>query len=313
VKIRNEVKVGILVTAALAALLWGLNYLKGKDVFTSRNRYFAVYNSVDGLVASNPVLMNGFRIGIVNSIDFMPDNSGRLIVELLVDREVFVSTNSVARIYNSDLIGTKALRIDLGNDPTQLPDNDTLPAELEQGLAEKVGMELGPLREKTEDLIVSIDSMVNVLKKVFDPATRNNLQSGIGHLNNTLAAFDNMVNSDQGKLKIMIDNMASISTNLRNNNEQITRILQNLNTITDTLAGEQFASTVRRANEVMKESNEIMGKINRGEGSLGLLVNDTRLYNHLDSTAASLDALLNDLQKNPKRYVHFSVFGKKQQ
>lgn len=311
-KIRNEVKVGILVTAALAALLWGLNYLKGKDVFTSRNKYFAVYNSVDGLVASNPVLMNGFRIGIVNSIDFMPDNSGRLLVELLVDREVFVSKNSVARIYNSDLIGTKALRIDLGNDPQKLANNDTLPAELEQGLAEKVGMELGPLREKTEDLIVSIDSMVNVLKKVFDPATRNNLQSGIGHMNNTLAAFDNMVNSDQGKLKIMIDNMASISTNLRNNNEQISRILQNLHTITDTLAGEQFASAIRNANEVMKESNEVMAKINRGEGSLGLLVNDERLYNHLDSTAASLDKLLIDLQNNPKRYVHFSVFGKKQ-
>jgi phospholipid/cholesterol/gamma-HCH transport system substrate-binding protein len=312
VKIRNEVKVGILVTAALAALLWGLNYLKGKDVFTSRNRYFAVYNSVDGLVASNPVLMNGFRIGIVNSIDFMPDNSGRLLVELLVDREVFVSRNSVARIYNSDLIGTKALRIDLGNDPQELSNNDTLPAELEQGLAEKVGMELGPLREKTEDLIVSIDSMVNVLKKVFDPTTRNNLQSGIGHMNNTLAAFDHMVNSDKGKLKIMIDNMASISTNLRNNNEQISRILQNLHTITDTLAGEQFASAIRNANEVMKESNEVMAKINRGEGSLGLLVNDDRLYNHLDSTAASLDKLLIDLQNNPKRYVHFSVFGKKQ-
>lgn len=310
-KLRNEVKVGILITAALAALLWGLNYLKGKDVFTSRNKYYAVYNSVDGLVASNPVLMNGFRIGIVNSIDFMPDHSGRLLVTLLVDRNVFVSKNSVARIFNSDLIGTKALRIDLGNGADALQDGDTLSAELEQGLADKVGKELVPLREKTESLVVSIDSMVNILKKVFDPTTRNNLQESIGHLNNTLAGFDQMMNSDKGKLKIMIDNLASISNNLKENNEEISNILNNLSQVSDTLAGENFANTIRRADEVMQQTNEMLTKINRGEGSLGLLVNDKGLYTNLDSTATSLDALLKDMKANPKRYVHFSVFGKK--
>lgn len=310
-KISNELKVGILVTAALAALLWGFNYLKGKDVFTTRNTYFAVYKSVDGLVASNPVMMNGFRIGIVNSIDFMPDNSGRLLVGLLVDRNVFVSKNSVARIYNSDLIGTKALRIDLGTDPSPLADNDTLPAELEQGLADKLGNELGPLREKTERLIVSIDSMVTIMKSVFDPNTRNNLQSGIGHLNNTLAGFDEMMNSDKGKLKIMVDNMASISTNLRNNNEQITAIIKNLHTVSDTLAGEQFAKTIENASIVMQQASDLLLKINRGEGTLGQLVNDERLYHDLDSTAISLDALLIDMKANPKKYVHFSLFGKK--
>jgi phospholipid/cholesterol/gamma-HCH transport system substrate-binding protein len=312
VKIPNEVKVGILITAALAALLWGLNYLKGKDVFTSRNKYYAVYSSVDGLVASNPVLMNGYRIGIVNDISFMPDNSGRLLVSLLVEKDVFVSRNSVAKIYNSDLIGTKALRIDLGNNTDRLEDGDTLVAELEQGLADKVGKELGPLREKTEALVVSIDSMVTMLKTVFDPNTRNNLQSGIGHMNNTLASFDEMMNSDKGKLKIMIDNLASITTNLKENNAQITNILNNLSQVSDTLAGEHFANTIRKAEEVMEQTNEIMSKINSGEGSLGQLVNDKGLYNNLDSTATSLDALLKDMKDNPKRYVHFSVFGKKQ-
>ncbi len=311
-KIPNEVKVGILITAALAALLWGLNYLKGKDVFTSRNKYYAVYSSVDGLVASNPVLMNGYRIGIVNDISFMPDNSGRLLVSLLVEKDVFVSRNSVAKIYNSDLIGTKALRIDLGNNTDRLEDGDTLVAELEQGLADKVGKELGPLREKTEALVVSIDSMVTMLKTVFDPNTRNNLQSGIGHMNNTLASFDEMMNSDKGKLKIMIDNLASITTNLKENNAQITNILNNLSQVSDTLAGEHFANTIRKAEEVMEQTNEIMSKINSGEGSLGQLVNDKGLYNNLDSTATSLDALLKDMKDNPKRYVHFSVFGKKQ-
>lgn len=310
-KIRNEVKVGILITAALAALLWGLNYLKGKDVFTSRNKYYAVYTSVDGLVASNPVLMNGYRIGIVNDITFMPDHSGRLLVSLLVEKDVFVSRNSIAKIYNSDLIGTKALRIDLGNATDRLENGDTLMAELEQGLADKVGKELGPLREKTEALVVSIDSMVNMLKTVFDPNTRNNLQGGIGHMNNTLASFDEMMNSDKGKLKIMIENLASITSNLKENNEQITKILNNLSQVSDTLAGENFANTIRKAEEVMEQTNQVMMKINSGEGSLGQLVNDNGLYSNLDSTATSLDALLKDMKNNPKRYVHFSVFGKK--
>ena len=311
-KLRNEVKVGILVTVSLAALLWGLNYLKGKDVFKSRKKYFAVYNSVDGLVASNPVFMNGFRIGIVNSINFMPDKSGRLLVSLLIEDDVFISRNSIARIYNSDLIGTKALRIDLGNENEPLSNGDTLYAEVEVGFADKVGKELTPLREKTERLIVSIDSMVHMMKKVLDPNTQNNIQSGVAHMNNTMAAFDEMLNSDKGKLKIMLDNLASITSNLKENNEQITNIITNLSSITDTLVGEHFVNTIANAEKVMEETHIMMAKINNGEGSLGQLVNNKSLYNNLDSTAFNLDALLKDMKENPKRYVHFSVFGKKE-
>jgi phospholipid/cholesterol/gamma-HCH transport system substrate-binding protein len=179
VNLSKEAKVGILVTAALAALIWGLNYLKGKDVFTSRNKYFAVYQNVDGLVTSNPVFMNGYRIGIVNSIDFMPDNSGRLLVTLLIDNDVFVSKNSIARIFSSDLIGTKAMRIDLGNDPTPIADKDTLKAELEYSLAQKVGEEVGPIKDKTERLIVTIDSLASMLYLLFDPGTKNNLRKAL--------------------------------------------------------------------------------------------------------------------------------------
>ena len=136
-------------TAALAALIWGLNYLKGKDIFTSRNRYYAVYQNVDGLVSSNPVFKNGYRIGIVNSIDFMPDKSGNLVVTLLIDNDVFVSKNSVAKIFSSDLIGTKAMRIDLGTDLQPLNDEDTIHAELEFSLAQQVGKQMGPIKDKT--------------------------------------------------------------------------------------------------------------------------------------------------------------------
>jgi phospholipid/cholesterol/gamma-HCH transport system substrate-binding protein len=311
VKLSNEAKVGILVTASLAALIWGLNYLKGKDIFTSRNRYYAVYQNVDGLVTSNPVFMNGFRIGIVNRIDFMPDQSGRLVVTLLIDNDVFVSRNSVAKIFSSDLIGTKALRIDLGDAREALQDEDTIRAELEFSFAQQMGKQVGPLKDKSEKLIVTIDSLASMLYQLFDPSTKNNLREGIGHLNHTLAEVDQMMADDRSKLNVMLRNLSSITTNLHNNNDQINRILSNMHTISDTLAAVNFNETIHRADQTLIQMEQVLEKINKGQGTLGQMVNNDTLYQHLDQSARDLDLLLKDLKANPKRYVHFSVFGKK--
>lgn len=310
-KFSNEAKVGILVTVALAALLWGLNYLKGKDVFTSRNTYYAVYDNVDGLVKSNPIFMNGFRIGIVNAIDFMPDKSGKLLVTLKIDRHVFVSKDAIAKIFNSDLIGTKAMRIDLGSSLNAADDNDTLQAELESGLAQQLGKQVAPIKDKTEHLIVSLDSVVQMMHALLDPSTQNNLRSGIGHLNNSLASIDHMVSDDNGKLKMMIDNINSITNNLKSNQQQINNILTNISNVSDSLAAANFAETIRKADQVLGQSQEMLTKINQGQGTLGKMVNDQQLYDNLSATSHDLDELMKDLKANPKRYVHFSVFGKK--
>jgi phospholipid/cholesterol/gamma-HCH transport system substrate-binding protein len=311
VKISKEIRVGILVTAALAALLWGLNYLKGRDFFTTSNKYYALYNNVDGLVKSNPVLMNGYRIGIINKIEFIPDKSGRLIVTILVNNDVFISKDSRAEIISSDLLGAKALRIDLGNDPTSVENGDTLLGTVEISLTSKLSKQVGPVRDKVESLIVSLDSATQVIKSLFDPATKSNLQTSIVHLNNSLASIDGMVSNDNGKLKVMFSNLESITTNLKSHNSEIGAIISNLSQMTDSLAKANFASAINNADKVMLQTNKIMEKINKGEGTLGLLVNDKTLYNNLETTAKSMDELVKDLRANPKRYVHFSFFGKK--
>ncbi len=310
-KFSNEAKVGILVTAALAALLWGLSYLKGKDFFTSNTTYYAVYTNVDGLVKSNPVVMNGYRIGIVDKIDFMPDHSGKLVVKMLLNRDVFVSKDAVAVIYSSDLLGQKGLRIDLGLNSAAADDGDTLQAELQTSLTQKLGNEVGPLKDKTESLIVSIDSVVTMLHQLFDPQTKSNLRSAVTHLNGTLTSLDNSVSADNGKLNMMLNNIESISTNIKNNNKQINAILNNLSQVSDSLAKANFKSAINNADKVMAQAAEVFSKINKGEGSLGLMVNDKQLYNNLDSTAKNLDLLIKDIKLNPKRYVSVSVFGKK--
>lgn len=309
-KFSNEAKVGILVTAALAALLWGLNYLKGKDFFSSNRTYYAVYDDVGGLVKSNTVIMNGFRIGIVDKIEFNPDHSGKLTVKMLIDKKTFVSNDAIAVIFSSDILGQKAMRIDLGVDPQPAKDGDTLRSILQTSLTERLGNQVGPLKDKTEALIVSIDTVVTMLHDLFDPQTKDNLRGAIAHLNHSLTSLDNSVSSDRGKLNIMLNNLESITTNIKNNNKQINAILNNLSQVSDSLARANFTSAINNADRTLAQAAEVFTKINRGEGSLGQLVNDKKLYDNLDSTAKNLDELVKDLKANPKRYLHFSVFGK---
>ncbi len=311
-KISNELRVGILVTISLAALIWGLNYLKGKDFFTSSNKFYAVYDNVDGLVASNAVIMSGYRIGIINKIEFIPDHSGKLLVTMLIYNDIFISKDAAANIYSSDFLGGKVMRIDLGTSVDPAIDGDTLKGTVESSLSSKLEKEVMPLKNKVERLVVSLDSTSQMLRELFDTNTKNNLRSSINHLNNSLGSVDNMISSDNGNLKVMLDNIASISTNLKQHNKEIGDIIDNLSQVSDSLAKADFASAINNANLVMEKTNEVMDKINKGEGSLGLLVNDKQLYNDLDSTAKNLDGLFKDMKLNPKRYVHFSVFGKKE-
>ncbi|MEP7264923.1 MAG: MlaD family protein [Bacteroidota bacterium] len=310
-KFSKEARIGILITVAMAALIWGINYLKGQDFFTTSIKYYAVYDNVDGLVKSNPVMMSGFRIGIINHIDFLPDKSGRLLVTMLVKKDVFVSKDALANIFSSDLLGAKSIRIDLGTSSEKANDGDTLIPILESSLTSKLGKQVGPVKDKVESLVVSLDSVTQMLHQLFDVNTKNNLRNSISHLNNSMNSLDNMLSSDDGKLKLMFSNLESISRNLKNHNDQISHIITNLSQVTDTLAKARFASAINNADMALEQFNGVMNKINKGEGSLGMLVNDQKLYTNLDDAAKNLDELLKDLKANPKKYVHFSVFGKK--
>ena len=311
-KISNELRVGILVTLSLALLIWGLNYLKGKDFFTTSHKYYAVYDNVDGLVKSNIVIMNGYRIGIINKIEFLADHSGKLLVTLMINSDVFISKDATANIYSSDFLGSKGMRITLGKDKRSVENGDTLIGILETNLVSRLETQVGPIKNKAESLIVSLDSTTRMLRDIFDTNTKHNLKSTISHLNNSLGSMDNMINSDNGKLKIMLENMESITTNFKLHNKEIGLIIDNLSQVSDSLAKVHFASAINNADLVMEKTYQVMDKINKGEGSLGLLVNDEKLYHSLETTAKDLDDLLKDLKTNPKRYVHFSMFGKKQ-
>lgn len=310
VKVSNETKVGALTAIAITILVLGYNFLKGKDLFTSTTKYYAIYNRVDGLAPSNAITINGYRIGQVIGVNLIPEDSMRVKVTLEIKSEIKVGDSAIAKIFDADLFGSKAIELVLNSSKSKriLNNGDTLISEVQASIVSSVSKIVAPIKDKAENLIESLDS-------VFGGETGANLKGTIANLNaittnfkNTSKRLDGIVSSQEKRLDVIFANVLSISTNLKNNNEAITATIQNLKRFSDTLAAVKIQQLVANAENALAQVNFITEKINKGEGSLGLLINDKELYNNLNKSSADLDALLKDMKENPKKYVHFSIW-----
>lgn len=315
----KEVKTGIVVVVGLSLFIYGFNFLKGSNLFKNQKTIYAVYTNVDGLLESNNVQLSGLKVGLVKSINLMPDDrQGRILVTMSVEDNVNIPSDSRARIVSSDLLGTKSIRFELGTSSSLVKSGDTLVSEREDDLRAAVDKRIAPLQKKAEGLIASIDSVMIVVQEVLNKDARQNLSKSFESIKRAIATFektalrlDTLVYSQQYKLSSIFSKMESISSNLANNNDKITKVLTNFESISDSLAKSRIKTTINNANEALSDVSKILAKINRGEGSMGLLVNNDSLYKKLDKSANELDLLMLDLRTNPKRYVHFSLFGRK--
>lgn len=303
--ISNETLVGALAAIAIVVLILGFNFLKGEEVFSTTTNYYVRYENASGLQNSASVLHQGVKVGSVRRVTLSKNGDG-VDVQFYVNDKVKVTKGSIARLVSTDLFGTKALNIVVVPGDEVLSRDDTLLGTIEPSPLEALGTDLNPLREKTEHLITGIDTLVSALET-------QRIKAILANIEGTSAALNQMVSAENSKLNRMLSNVESITSNLKANNELITAALANVHAISDSIAKSELTSTIATAKEVMDKTNTIMQKINQGEGSLGLLVNDKALYNNLNQTAIDLDKLMVDLQKNPKRYVHFSIWGRKQQ
>ncbi len=306
-KITNELKVGIFITLTIAGLLWGMNYLKGTDMFTTTNKFFAVYDDVGGLVKSNPVLLNGYKVGQVADVRYADDKSGRLVLTLKIDDDVFIPKSTEANIVTSDILGTKAVELVYGKDKTPAQNKDTLSGFSKKGLSEQIL----PFKDKAEGLVSSLDTLAHALANLLNAESSRSLNKTFANLEHATGSIDHLVSNDKSKLNSLLSNVDLIAANLKNNNSEIANILKNLSAVSDTLARLKLATTIDNANKALADLNSVLHKIDKGEGSLGKIINDDSLYVNLNAASASLDKLLIDLKANPKRYVHVSVFGKK--
>lgn len=320
-KLSKEVKTGLVVLITIVLFIYGFNLLKGRNLLGHERKYYVVYHNVDGLVSSNPVVVNGLKVGQVKSLLFAPGTSGKIIATIIVtQKELDIQSNTIARIFSSDLLGSKAINLDLKPGGRIMQNGDTLIGETEQSLSKIVDQRIEPLRKKVESLVGSIDSVMIGFNAVLDKDGRSNLSKSFESIRKAIATFektsvrlDELVASEQAKVSKILSKVEIITTTFANNSEQLGNVIKNFSTISDSLAKSNIATTINNATAALGRVSEVMDKINKGEGSLGLLVNDKKLYNHLDSASVSLDKLLEDLKARPGRYVHLSVFGKKDQ
>lgn len=316
-KFSREVRFGLLTIVTLSAFVWGYNFLIGQDVFKRQRTFYAEYENVAGLMTANSVTINGLQVGQVNKMYFSEKNSGKVVVEILMSNSVFVPKNSIARIFSSDLLGTRGIQIIQGDSPEPAVDGDTLVSQMQLSLQDEVNDMVEPIMRKTENLITSFDTVLNVLSEIFNKETRDDLTGTVNSLRNTMQnlesatySVDTLVGSQKIRLARIIGNVESISSNLAKNNDNLNRILNNFGQLSDSLARADVAGTLRSVDHAVGSLNTILLNIEKGKGSLGQLVNNDKVYNELESATRELNLLLEDMRLNPDRYIHFSVFGR---
>ena len=315
VKIRKEVKVGVVFVIATAVLIWGLMYLKGLELLKTSRTFFAVYEHVNGLVAANPVSIKGMKVGQVKKLYFDPHDASKIIVELYILGDYPITKNSCARIFSSSLLGAPEVEIIPGDTSVLARDGDTLQSSIEATLSQEVNKQILPLKTKAENLIGSIDSIATIVQAVLNKNTRDNLVEAIEHVKlalgniaHTTETLDTLVVSQKSNLSKIINNVESISDNLKRNNDKITNIITNFSDISDSLARANVPGTITRLNKAIGELDAILVKINSGEGSVSQLLNNKQLYSEVEKAARDLNLLLEDIRKNPSKYVKVSVF-----
>jgi len=315
VKYKREIVIGLVFIAALSLFIWGFSFLKGFNLFKEQRVLYAVYDQVSGLSKANPVSINGLKVGQVSDIYFEPNFSGKIIVEITIETQLPIPGNSVALIYSSDLMGSKAIDLKLGTDSMLVANGDTLGTRVEASLKEAVNQQIQPLKAKAEELIMSIDSVVTVIKQIFNEQARENLTSSLASVQATFenlesASYnlDQMIAAEKVRFGEIMFNLESITSTIQENEENIDNILSNFASISDSLARAEIPQTFSNINRVVGEVADIVEKINAGEGTLGMLVNNESLYRDLQKSSEQLHLLLEDLRVNPKRYVRFSLF-----
>jgi phospholipid/cholesterol/gamma-HCH transport system substrate-binding protein len=304
-KISLEIRTALLVLTGIILFIFGFNYLKSNDLLVRDGVYFAQYENTEGLVVGTPVTINGFQVGSVENISLLPSNT-HLVVRFRVERQYEFSKNSIAKIYESGLIGGKSLAVVPALDGAPVAQSgDTLQSSIAPGLTQLVNDKLTPLQEKIEGMVNHADSVLMAFNNVFDTAAQAQLNQSIGHLASALSAINNIsqqleqsLQSKDGGLGKTIDNLADITTNLKQT--------------TTTLSEANLNGLIENLHQTSSNLVVITNQIQNGEGTLGQLVANDSLYKALQQTNTALQLLLDDLRMNPKRYVHFSLFGKKQ-
>jgi phospholipid/cholesterol/gamma-HCH transport system substrate-binding protein len=305
IKISKEIKAFILVVFGLLMFIFGYNFLKGQSLLKSQKIIYTIYPEIEGLIPGAKITLNGLSIGSVTQADFLP-GSTKILISMNIRGDINFSNQSKAVLYETGLIGGKAISIIPNFDSKKLvKTGDTLKSSIKPGFTELVNRQIAPLQEKIVSTLTSVDSLFVGVSNVLNADTQNNLKNTLENLSISL---ENINNASSVLAELLIANQDAFSNTM--NNLNVTS--ENLSVITDSISAINFNSTIKKYETVANNINELLISLDKGEGSVGKFLKDNSLYNRLDEVSNSMNLLIKDLKQNPKRYVHFSIFGNKE-
>ncbi len=304
-RISKEIKVALLGVVAAVALFFGYKFLRGSDLFSKTRTFYAVYESVDGLTVSNPVVLNGVKVGIVQEVVLIPEQKNKICIKMDINKDIDVGDSTVASLESSSILGGKSITLIMGRNTRRYDGDDTLISHIEVGLTTLLAARAMPLAGKIDTAIANINAF-------FDAEANKSMHATLANTEASTEALKKILEMNQRNLSVITGNLSELSGSLKGTQQRFNYLADNLNSITDTLKTTQINQAVRNMNATIMEAQTAVKRFNDKTGTIGKLMNDDSLYNNLNNTARDMDALMIDLKENPKRYVHFSLFGRKE-
>lgn len=310
IRIKTEAKIGIIVLTTLLAVIWGINFLKGRNILKRTDVYYVVYDTAQGLEFAAPVHISGFKVGLINNIAFDKTRLDRIVVSFVVEKQYKIPRGSVVKVVSTDLLSGKSLAIELSDANEYHSIGDTLISGKDAGLIGKLQAGIDPVLQNAETSLKELELLLSKFNEMFSENSINDLQASFSNLNQVSGSLNAQLKQN-GELNATISNLEKFSASLSNSRENLAHAITNIASITDTLKFSGMGETIGNLTNVSGELHILLNNINSGEGTLGMLSTNDSLYFSLVNATTSLDLLLQDLREKPKRYVHFSLFGKK--
>ncbi len=305
-KYSKEIKVGFLAIVGVMMSVFSYNYLKGINLFEKNRKFTIKYEKVDGLSVSNPVTLNGFKIGKVQKINFNPKNTRELLVDIIIENDVLFPKTSSAELYETGLIGGKAIAIipDYKNDSTIANDGDMLRGIIKPGLTELVNQILPQVQLQIEAVMKNAEIVLGNINNLFDEETKQQVKSSVQDFSNltkslseTSDEISNLISNNSENLSYAISDFRDASNNIKS--------------ISDSISSKDLRNITTNLNDLVINLNSITTSLKNSEGTAGQLINDNSIYVNLEKATKELNILIEDIKLNPDRYINFSVFGKK--